>query len=113
MEKKPYADSDFKEVPMDPSAMDTFFTNDRSLWDGNGEDGVARRRFVRKKIAGVKRAREGYLTQRQRETVSLHYFKGKTRTQIGIILGIHQTTVSQHIRYGIKKLKVFCNGNNR
>lgn len=43
----------------------------------------------------------------------MYYFKGKTQTQIGIILGIHQTTVSQHIRYGIKKLKVFCNGNNR
>lgn len=50
--EKPYSDSDFKEVPMDPLAMDTFFTNDRSLWDGNGEDRAARRRFVRKKIAG-------------------------------------------------------------
>ena len=29
--EKPYSDSDFKEVPMDPLAMDTFFTNDRSL----------------------------------------------------------------------------------
>jgi RNA polymerase sigma factor (sigma-70 family) len=111
--EKPHSDSDFKEVPMDPLAMDTFFTNDRSLWDGNGEDRVARRRFVRKKIAEVKRAMERYLTQRQRETVSMYYFKGKTQTEIGIILGIHQTTVSQHIRYGIKKLKVFCNGNNR
>jgi len=111
--EKPYSDSDFKEVPMDPLAMDTFFTNDRSLLDGNGEDRVARRRFVRKKIAEVKRAMERYLTQRQRETVSMYYFKGKTQMQIGIILGIHQTTVSQHIRYGIKKLKVFCSGNNR
>jgi len=111
--EKPYSDSDFKEVPMDPLAMDTFFTNDHSLWDGNGEDRVARRRFDKKKIAEVKRAMERCLTQRQRETVSMYYFKGKTQTQIGIILGIHQTTVSQHIRYGIKKLKVFCNGNNR
>lgn len=111
--KKTYSDSDFKEVLMDPLAMDTFFANDRSLWEGNGEDREARHRFVRKKIAEVKRAMGRYLTQRQRETMSLYYFKGKTQTEIGLILGIHQTTVSQHIRYGIKKLKVICNGTQR
>jgi len=111
--EKPYSESDFKEVPMDPLAMDIYFTNYHSLWDGNGEDGEARQRFVRKKIAEVKRAMERYLTQRQRETMNLYYSKGKTQTEIGAILGIHQTTVSQHIRYGIKKLRLICNGNNR
>lgn len=56
---------------------------------------------------------ERHLTQSQRETVSLYYFKGKTQTEIGLILGIHQTIVSQHILYGIKKLRITCNGNQR
>ncbi len=111
--EKAYSDSDFREIPMDPLAMDTLFTGDRSLWDGNGEESETRRRFVRKKVAEVMRAMERHLTQRQRETMSLYYFKGKTQTEIGVILGIHQTTVSQHIRYGIKKLRVTCNGNQR
>lgn len=93
--------------------MDTFFTSDRSLWDGNGEESETRRRFVRRKVAEVRRAMERNLIRRQRETMILYYFKRKTQTEIGVILGIHQTTVSQHIRYGIKKLRVACNGNQR
>lgn len=53
--KKAYSDGDFKEIPMDPLAMDAFFTSDRFPWDGNWEERETRRRFVRKKIAQVKK----------------------------------------------------------
>ncbi len=99
-------DRNFKEIPMSPSSMDAFFTSDKALWKGTDSFLGTRLKLKEKKIVEVKTFMAEFLTQRQQEVISLYYFNGKTQTDIGVILGIHQTTVSQHLRYGIKKLRI-------
>lgn len=102
------SDRNFKEIPMSPEAMDDFFTIDNALWKITN---AYSERCIKneKKIEEVKTAMTACLTQRQLEVISLYYFKGKNQSDIGVILGIHQTTVSQHLIYGIRKLKKALN----
>ncbi|MFH0925265.1 MAG: sigma-70 family RNA polymerase sigma factor [bacterium] len=98
----------FKEIPMSPTAMDTFFTSDKALWKGTSDYSEEKHQQTKKKIKEVKKAINDHLTPRQREVIDLYYFKNKTQADISVILGVHQTTISQHLQYGIKKLrKVF------
>ncbi len=48
---------------------------------------------------------ENHLTPRQRECLELYYLRGLSQKRIAALLGIHQTTVSQHISYALKKLR--------
>ncbi|MFH0926270.1 MAG: sigma-70 family RNA polymerase sigma factor [bacterium] len=93
---------------MSPTAMDTFFTSDKALWKGTNDHSEEWHQQTQKKIEEVKKAMNKNLTPRQQEIINLYYLKDKTQADISLILGVHQTTVSQHIQYGIKKLrKVF------
>jgi len=46
-----------------------------------------------------------YLTPRQKECLELYYLRGLSQKTIATILLIHQTTVSQHLTYALRKLR--------
>jgi predicted DNA-binding protein YlxM (UPF0122 family) len=52
-----------------------------------------------------KKLRAAGLTDRQLTCLAMYYFDGLTMQDIAEGLELHKTTVSQHIRYGRKKLK--------
>ena len=102
-------DYKFKEIPFDPAVMEMMFPV--APWP---EKALERRRkieredYVREKMRQVRRAMNRHLTPRQKECLTLHYLRGYSQERIGERLGIHQTTVSQHIRYALKKLRRVC-----
>lgn len=44
------------------------------------------------------------LTDIQRDCVRLYYFEDYTLTEIGVEKGRHHTTISQNIKYGVRKI---------
>ncbi len=58
----------------------------------------------------VRKAMEEHLTPRQKECLELYYLRGLSQKTIAGILRIHQTTVSQHILYALKKLRQVLSG---
>ncbi|MEJ2746112.1 MAG: sigma-70 family RNA polymerase sigma factor [bacterium] len=56
----------------------------------------------------VRKVMDNDLTTRQNECLSLYYLQGFRQREIAALLGIHQTTVSQHLQYALKKLRRFC-----
>ena len=53
----------------------------------------------------VRKAMDEYLTPRQKECLELYYLRGLSQKTIATILLIHQTTVSQHLTYALRKLR--------
>ena len=97
-------DYKFKEIPFDPAVMGSLFPAPAT----NGEEErrkQEREDRVHARMREVRRAMKAGLTPRQRECLTLYYLKGYDQWQVAQFLGIHQTTVSQHIRYGLKKLR--------
>lgn len=99
-------DYKFKEVPLDSSLIDQMFHV--PAWD---EAALEKRRSIERdtyrerKMREVRRAINRHLTPRQKECIILHYLKGYNQKEIANRLQIHQTTVSQHIRYALSKLR--------
>jgi len=99
----------FKEICYDPSVLEAIIP--APMPGDNGEEEERRKdraRFVRSKMREVREAMARNLTARQNECLSLYYLQGHPQREIAARLGIHQTTVSQHIRYALKKLKACC-----
>lgn len=102
-------DYQFKEVPLDPSLIDQLFHV--PAWDEAAlekRQRIERDTYREKKMREVRRAMTCHLTSRQKECLILHYLKGYSQKEIADRLHIHQTTVSQHIRYAISKLRRVC-----
>jgi RNA polymerase sigma factor (sigma-70 family) len=102
-------DYKFKEIPFAPAVMDSLFAAPA----GNDGDGEELRKqegedYIRGKMRKVRRAMNRELTPRQRECLTLHYLRGYRQGEIARRLSLHQTTVSQHIQYGLKKLRRVC-----
>ncbi len=97
-------DYKFKEISFDPAVMDAIFSAPEK--DG-GEEGRAQERQDRLNadMRKVRRVMRAGLTPRQRECLTLYYLKGLDQWEIAARLGIHQTTVSQHIKYALEKLR--------
>ena len=96
----------FKEILVDPFVLDSTFSAPE-LGD-NGEEErrkEERDRYVRSRMREVRKVMRELLTDRQRECLTLYYLRGWSQRRIAKRLGIHQTTVSQHIRYALKKLR--------
>ena len=96
----------FHEVPMDPNLMDQLFCREDNLFFQH--PGMTKPISSRKKqelIRLIKKIIAEDLTQNQRETMELYFFHSKNETEIGQILNRHQTTISQHLRYGLKKIR--------
>lgn len=69
---------------------------------------LEREDYIKKKMREVRKVMNRHLTPRQKECLKLHYLKGYSQERIACLLQIHQTTVSQHIRYALKKLRRVC-----
>jgi RNA polymerase sigma factor (sigma-70 family) len=96
----------FKEVTLDPALIDQLFHV--PAWDEAALEKrhrIERDTYREKKMREVRRAMTRHLTPRQKECLTLHYLKGYSQREIADRLKIHQTTVSQHIRYAINKLR--------
>jgi len=100
-------DYKFKEVPFDPAVIDRMFSV--PSWDVAALERrrkIEREYYVEEKMRQVRRVMNRHLTPRQKECLTLHYLRGYSQERIAERLHIHQTTVSQHIRYGLKKLRL-------
>ncbi len=98
--------ANFNEVQMDPMLMDCLFCREDNLFFQH--PGLTKPLSDRQKkelIVVIKDIIANNLTQCQRETVELYFFYQKTETDIAQILNRHQTTISQHLRYGLKKIR--------
>ena len=100
----------FKEISVDPSFLDARFP---APWTGEdeGKEKIERGRelSVRARMREVRKAMDEHLTPRQKECLELYYLRSLSQKRIAALLRIHQTTVSQHILYALKKLRqVLC-----
>lgn len=95
----------FKEISVDPYLLDSRFPAP-PIW-GVEDEGTKERRAasLRSRMRKVRRAMEEHLTPRQKECLELYYLRGLSQKRIADLLHIHQTTVSQHISYALKKLR--------
>ena len=102
-------DYKFKEIPFAPALMDSLFVAPPGD-DGDEEElkKQERENYIRDKMREVRRVMRRELTPLQQECLTLHYLKGYRQGEIAHLLCLHQTTVSQHIRYGLKKLRRVC-----
>lgn len=99
----------FKEICYDPSVLEAIIPAHMPGDNGDEERRKEERaRFIRAKMREVRKAMVQSLTARQNECLTLYYLRGYPQREIAARLGIHQTTVSQHIRYGLKKLRRVC-----
>jgi RNA polymerase sigma factor (sigma-70 family) len=96
----------YKEISYDPSVLEAIFP--APVPSDNGEEDERRKeraRFVRSKMREVRKAMSRHLTSRQNECLTMYYLRDHRQREIASRLGIHQTTVSQHIHYGLKNLR--------
>jgi len=99
----------FKEICCDPSILEAIIPAPVPGDNGDEEERREERaRFVRSKMREVRKVMARNLTARQNECLTLYYLRGRSQREIAGLLGIHQTTVSQHIRYALRKLRRFC-----
>ena len=96
----------FKEICYDPSVLEAIIP--APVPGDNGDEEKmkeGRARFVRSKMREVRKVMTRNLTARQNECLTLYYLHSLPQREIADRLGIHQTTVSQHIRYALMKLR--------
>lgn len=99
----------FKEICYDPSVLEAIVS--APITGDNGDEEQRREeraRFVRSKMRMVRKIMSQNLTDRQNECMTLYYLRGHPQREIAARLGIHQTTVSQHVQYALKKLRRLC-----
>jgi len=96
----------YKEISYDPSVLEAIFAAPPPVDNDEEEERRKERaRFVRSKMREVRKAMAEHLTARQSECLTLYYLRSKRQREVAARLGIHQTTVSQHIRYALKKMR--------
>jgi len=99
----------FKEICYDPSVLEAIIPAPMPVDNGDEERRKEESaRFVRSKMRKVRKIMSQNLTDRQNECLTLYYLRGHPQREIAARLGIHQTTVSQHLQYGLKKLRRLC-----
>jgi len=102
-------DYKFKEICFDPSVLEAMVPACVPGDNGDEEERKEERvRFVRSKMREVRKEMARSLTPRQNECLTLYYLRGRPQREIAGLLGIHQTTVSQHVHYALKKLRRVC-----
>jgi RNA polymerase sigma factor (sigma-70 family) len=95
----------FKGISVDPSLLDSRFPAP-PVGEAEAEETRERRAAaLRARMRKVRRAMEEHLTARQKECLELYYLRGLSQKRISALLRIHQTTVSQHLSYALKKLR--------
>ena len=100
----------FKEISVDPYFLESILPAFDPRQAAADEERKERRAaHIHARMKDVHNAMNQHLTARQKECLTLHYLHGYYQHQIGELLQIHQTTVSQHILSGLKKLKYIFN----
>jgi RNA polymerase sigma factor (sigma-70 family) len=101
----------YKEIPFDPFYLDSIVRAPVPVDDPKEEEKrrKAHERSVKERMRAVRKAMRQRLTPRQNDCLRLYYLRGRSQREIAAMLGIHQTTVSQHIRYATKKLRQLLN----
>lgn len=100
----------YKEISVEPFFLESCIpTPDIRRRDEEERKKQEREEYVQTKMREVRSAINRELTPRQKECLTLHYLRGYNQGRIAARLNIHQTTVSQHIRYALKKLRRYCN----
>lgn len=98
----------FKEICYAPSVLEAIIPAPVPGDNGDEERRKEERaRFVRSKMRKVRKIMSQNLTDRQNQCLTLYYLQGHPQREIAARLGIHQTTVSQHIHYALGKLRRF------
>ena len=96
----------YKEISVDPFFLETLMPAlDPRQAVADEERKERRAAYVCSRMKDVRKAMNQHLTVRQKECLTLYYLQGYYQRHIAEILQIHQTTVSQHILSGLKKLK--------
>lgn len=102
-------DFKFKEVPFDPALIEIMFPV--APWP---EAALEKRRkleredYLKTRMREVRRVMNRHLTPRQKEYLTLHYLRGYSQERVAELLGIHQTTFSQHLSYALRNLRRVC-----
>jgi RNA polymerase sigma factor (sigma-70 family) len=97
----------FVEKSFDPRDLERF-ANEDSLWYEPAEEVDRRLARGRKRAAQLVilvNLIESCLTGPQCTCAKLYYFEGKSLREIAAITGVHFTTVHQHVRAALKKLR--------
>ncbi len=97
----------YKEIPFDPFYLDALVRAPVPVDDPKEEERrrKAHDRFVKERMRAVRRAMRQRLTPRQNDCLRLYYLRNRSQREVAALMGIHQTTVSQHIRYALRKLR--------
>lgn len=75
-----------------------------SFYDQQAETNDHEREILKKLVFNAVK-RDDFLTDRQKQCLTMHYLEGKPQKIVAEELGIHKTTVSRHITAALKKLK--------
>lgn len=97
----------FVEVLLSPEIMDTFGAQQAMFYESPADvkDGLsqaAKRDLI---MPYIFRHIKDVLTDRQALCLRLHYLSGLSCRDVARTIGLHQSTVSQHVRAGIAKLR--------
>ena len=100
-------DYKFLERSLDPAILDKF-ANDESLWYETAaekregfREGRRRKRIFRR----VRKLMVEGLTEKQQFCVKEHFLEGKSMRRIAAEQGLHFSTVAQHVKAGIRRLR--------
>lgn len=109
-----HLDYRYKEIPFDPFYLDAVVRAPVPV-DKREEERKRKshERFVKERMRAVRKAMRQRLTPRQNDCLRLYYLRARSQRAIAATLGIHQTTVSQHLRYAVKKLRSYISANTR
>ena len=100
----------YKEISIKPSLLEScVFAPDIRLRDERKRNKQERAEYVQTKMREVRCTINREVTPHQKECLMLYYLRGYDQARIAGRLRIHQTTVSQHIYYALKKLRRYCN----
>ncbi len=102
----------FLESGFDPEKL-ALFSNQDSLWYESPEEVEEKLRMSRLGRAALRkiwRVIDNETTDRQRVCLRLYYAEGKSLREIGEILGLHFSTVDQHIKYGLARVRRLVSG---
>ena len=100
-------DCRFLERSFGPMALDRF-SNEQALWHETPDekrDGLRKGRRRARILAAVRKAIARNLTEKQRFCVREHFFEGKTMRRIAAEQGLHHSTIAQHIKAGVRRIR--------
>jgi DNA-directed RNA polymerase specialized sigma subunit len=101
----------FVERSFDPAILDKF-GNDETLWYETPDEkceGLREGRRRKRAVGRVRKAMAERLTEKQQFCINEHFFERKSMRRIAAEQGLHFSTIAQHVKAGIRRLrKALC-----